>query len=543
MNARKAALVLAVSLLLPDLAVAATPAGRRIALVVGANRGADRVPLRWAVADAERFAGLLTEMGGVAPADCIVLREPTRRALLDGLAVVRGRASEPRAGGGRTEVVVYYSGHADEKGLLLGNETFSYQELKDAMHGITADVGIGILDACASGVITRLKGGRLQPGFLTDESMQMKGYAFLTSSSENESAQESERIKGSYFTHALLTGLRGAADATGDGRVTLNEAYQYAFNETLSQTASTQGGAQHASYDIRMAGTGDVVITDVRQNSCTIVLGPEFDGRFYVRNAKRMLVAELYKPAGRTVELGLEPGSYDIHYEQEPQLLDTTVNLVDGDRKTVERAAFRLVKRQATQVRGGDEQRVEQPKGLFMDGRTRVELFGGFTDSFVSVETGTTRVEMGGGQGGMAFQYWIHEDVALEFQGLATDLDVTTVEDQPFESTETRGSFGLLFGARYYFPKASFGGTFRPYAAAAIGPFSEYYAYSGDMRTEVRHSNTRIGGQIAGGVDFQISRLFSLGVKLGVTLRDGYDPSFGSTFGFGFAWGKGRQKP
>ena len=123
MNARRAALVLAASLLLPGLASAATPA-RRIALVVGANRaGADRVPLRWAVADAERFAALLTEMGGVAPADCIVLREPTRRALLDGLAVVRGRAGEPRAGDGRTEVVVYYSGHADEQGLLLGRET------------------------------------------------------------------------------------------------------------------------------------------------------------------------------------------------------------------------------------------------------------------------------------------------------------------------------------------------------------------------------------------------------------------------------------
>jgi hypothetical protein len=545
MNARSAALVLAATFLLPGLASATASAAatasapaRRIALIVGANRGGNRVPLRWAVADAERFAALLTQMGGVAPADCIVLREPTRRALLDGLAVVRGRASEPRAGGGRAEVVVYYSGHADEKGLLLGNESLSYRELKDSMHGITADVGIGILDACASGVITRLKGGKLQPGFLTDESMQMKGYAFLTSSSEDEAAQESERIKGSYFTHALVTGLRGAADSSGDGRVTLNEAYQYAFNETLSQTATTQGGAQHPSYDIRMAGTGDVVITDVRENSCTIVLGPEFDGRFYVRSSKRMLVAELYKPAGRTVELGLEPGSYDIRYEQEPQLLDTTISLAEGDRKTVDRAAFRPVKRQATQKRGGDEE--EQPKGLRMDGRTRVDLFGGFTDSFVSVETGSTRVEVGGGQGGMAFQHWIREDVALEFQGLATDLDVITVADDPFESTETRGSFGLLFGARYYFPKATFGGTFRPFAAAAIGPFSEYYVYSGSMRSEVKHDSTHFGGQLAGGVDFQISRLFSLGVKLSVTLRDNYDPSFGTTFGFGFAWGRGR---
>src|SRR5262245_18757191 len=113
MNARRAVLTLAASLLLPGL-VAAAPPVRRIALVIGANQGgAERVPLRWAVADAERVAGLLTEMGGVASPDCIVLRDPTRRALLDGLAVVRGRAEEP-VGDRRTEVVVYYSGHADE---------------------------------------------------------------------------------------------------------------------------------------------------------------------------------------------------------------------------------------------------------------------------------------------------------------------------------------------------------------------------------------------------------------------------------------------
>ena len=114
-------------------------------------------------------------------------------------------------------------------------------------------MGITILDACASGAITRLKGGRPHPAFLTDASSQVKGYAFLTSSSENEAAQESERLQGSFFTQALLTGLRGAADVSGDGRVTLGEAYQFAFTETLAQTTSTQGGAQHPAYDIKMA--------------------------------------------------------------------------------------------------------------------------------------------------------------------------------------------------------------------------------------------------------------------------------------------------
>ena len=127
----------------------------------------------------------------------------------------------------------------------------------------------------ASGAITRLKGGRLSPAFLSDESVQVQGYAFLTSSSEDEAAQEAEHLKGSFFTHALLTGLRGAADVSGDGRVTLGEAYQFAFAETLTQTAATEAGAQHTAYDIKMAGTGDVVLTDVRQTSASLVFGPD----------------------------------------------------------------------------------------------------------------------------------------------------------------------------------------------------------------------------------------------------------------------------
>ena len=136
----------------------------------------------------------------------------------------------------------------------------------------------------------------------------MRGHAFLTSSAETEAAQESDRIGASYFTHYLVSGLRGAADMSGEGKVTLNEAYQFAFNETLGRTVDTKGGAQHPSYDINLSGTGDVVMTDLRQTSATLVLGEELDGRFFVRNAKQELVVELYKPYGRQVELGARAG-------------------------------------------------------------------------------------------------------------------------------------------------------------------------------------------------------------------------------------------
>jgi len=70
----------------------------------------------------------------------------------------------------------------------------------------------------------------------------------LTSSAADELALESREIRGSFFTHHLVSGLRGTADASGDGRITLSEAYQYAFDHTLTATAST-GIRQHPGYE------------------------------------------------------------------------------------------------------------------------------------------------------------------------------------------------------------------------------------------------------------------------------------------------------
>ena len=124
---------------------------------------------------------------------------------------------------------------------------------------------IVILDSCSSGAFTRAKGGIKTQPFLIDGSLSAQGYAFLTSSSANEASQESDNIEGSYFTHSLLAGLRGAADTVGDGRVTLNEAYRYAYTETMARTETSLYGAQHPSYDMQVSGTGDVVLTDLSE--------------------------------------------------------------------------------------------------------------------------------------------------------------------------------------------------------------------------------------------------------------------------------------
>ena len=70
----------------------------RFALVVGANHGGtDRTDLRYAVADAERFARVLAELGGVRPESAILLKQPKVGELESALEELRVRMSEARS--------------------------------------------------------------------------------------------------------------------------------------------------------------------------------------------------------------------------------------------------------------------------------------------------------------------------------------------------------------------------------------------------------------------------------------------------------------
>ncbi len=326
---------------------------RRFAIAVGSNFGGDeRVPLRYATTDAVSFLSVVNQMGGVSESDTILLKEPTKAQFETMLQVMSKRIEKASSPQIKTEVILYYSGHANDKGLLLGEELFGYRELRGAINNIGSDVKITILDACASGTITRFKGGLRRKAFLVDESTDMKGYAFITSSSGDEVSQESDKISGSFFTHYLVSGLRGAADISGDGKVTLSEAYQFAFNETLSNTEKTQGGAQHANYDMKLTGTGDVVFTDVRQISSGLLLGETVRGRVFVRNQDGHLIVELNKQPGRSIELGLEPNEYVVSLEQKGDYKTTTLTIPKGKRLVLNDRDFKSEKREKTVSRG-----------------------------------------------------------------------------------------------------------------------------------------------------------------------------------------------
>src|SRR5204863_6299877 len=161
-------------------------------------------------------------------------------------------------------------------------------EVRGWMEATGAAVRLVILDSCRSGGLLALKGGTLGPAFdvrLADN-MASTGEAVITSSAARESALESAEIGASFFSHHLISGLRGAADTSGDGLVTLGEAYQYAFARTVNATADTTIGPQHPGYDYRLSGRGELVLTRISAASGVLQVPAGFD-RFLVTASVR----------------------------------------------------------------------------------------------------------------------------------------------------------------------------------------------------------------------------------------------------------------
>ncbi|MGF1508921.1 MAG: caspase domain-containing protein [Myxococcota bacterium] len=348
---------LATSLSISEPTDPSAPSVRRFAVLAASNDGGEgRARLRYAVSDAEAFAEVLTELGGVAAQDRFMVVEPKETELWEVLDRISDRLRLARGHTPRVELIFYYSGHSDEFGLLLGRERVGYGALRGRLTELPADVRIAVLDSCASGAFTRLKGGTERPPFLFDRSSSVEGTAVLTSSSETEAAQESDSIEASFFTHSLVSGLRGAADVSRDGRVTLNEAYQFAFHETLRRTEHSLGGPQHAAYDIELIGSGDLVMTDLSATSASLALPDTLSGRVFIRDPSGRLVVELLKAPGDPVALGLPPGPYEITVVQAPQLLVAAVSLAEGQVTELEPDAL--------QVREGTVNASRGPEGL-----------------------------------------------------------------------------------------------------------------------------------------------------------------------------------
>jgi len=286
------------------------------ALVVGSNTGGPgQSELHYAETDAARVGALLTELGGYEADQVDVIVHPSPAELRDRLAKLAVKVAADQAAGKQSRVFFYYSGHARAAAIDLGDTEMPLVELRTRLFEIPSTLTVVVLDACQSGAFSRIKGAAPAADFSISsrQHLDAQGVAVLASSSGSELSQESEQLQGSYFTHHFLVGLRGAGDANHDGQVTLDEAYRYAYHQTLLATAETAVGGQHVSLEVELKGHGEVPLSFPRAATATVELPAMMEGQALVEDTRaHTVVAETYKARGAAVRIAVAPGDYDV---------------------------------------------------------------------------------------------------------------------------------------------------------------------------------------------------------------------------------------
>jgi hypothetical protein len=167
-------------------------------------------------------------------------------------------------------LVFYFSGHGvkDELGSLylavtntirsrLRSTAVKSDYIREAMDQSRSKRQVVILDCCNSGAFPQ--GTKAEMGMGMVSALQGYGRFVLTASDATQFAWEGDNAIGetqnSLFTHFLVKGLEGEADRDSDGNITVDELYDYAYEQiskvTPKQTPTKSSSKQEGEIVLR----------------------------------------------------------------------------------------------------------------------------------------------------------------------------------------------------------------------------------------------------------------------------------------------------
>jgi hypothetical protein len=240
------------------------------AVIIGINQYQDKnIPdLNFARADAEAIYNVLSdpELGRISPENIFLLLDDdaTQRKIRSAIGT-----KIPRHAAENDVVYIYFAGHGapvidPRSGAKDGMEKYlvpvdaeledlratgiSMEEIKKFFGWIEAKQVIFFIDSCYSGGA----GGRTfqNPEYktraaLTDEfldNLASEGRVVISACNVNEVSLEISNMNHGLFTHYLIEGLQGKGDKDRDGLVTIDELYEYVY-DNVSRHARKFGGS------------------------------------------------------------------------------------------------------------------------------------------------------------------------------------------------------------------------------------------------------------------------------------------------------------
>lgn len=336
--------------LLPTMA-AAKPS--RVVLSVGANEGsAGEKPLRYAERDAKRFAAVMREQGWVDADQILLLQNPTSVELRAALAKAAEKTA--RSAESETSFYFYFSGHGDREALHLRDGVFSTGDLARAVGQTKATFKLVVTDACRT---ERSKGAHAEPGFAVHLAPppEARGVMWVHASADGEVAQESDALEGAVFSSYFLSAMRGLGDRDHDHRVSLDEAFSFAFHHARVHAIRSDQAAQHPGFDANLRDAGQIILTYTDASSGRLQLPAARDTQFFVyEKGSEAIYAELWGD-DRPQTISLPPGRYMVHRKGILESAAVEVQIARNQQRELSPSEFFTVPRERLAQKGGLE--------------------------------------------------------------------------------------------------------------------------------------------------------------------------------------------
>ena len=253
-----------------------------VAVVIGNKDYAHTEDVEFAHRDAEAFVRFVVDVLGFDPKRVMLMRDAPLTQMIDTFGrkdYVEGTELWSRLKPGRSDVVVFYSGHGvpglrDKRGYLMPVDA---RPEKAELMGYSLDLlheNLGKLDTRSVTVfVDSCFSGDSEAGMLFEDVSAVRYAArlpegekvtMITAAAGNEVALWDREAGHGLFTRHLLDGLYGDADADRDGRITAGEAKSYLDKHMTSaaregprrrtQTATLRGGEDRVLVVARFPG-------------------------------------------------------------------------------------------------------------------------------------------------------------------------------------------------------------------------------------------------------------------------------------------------
>lgn len=225
------------------------------AVVIGIARYSHMQTLKYSDDDAYQiYAFLKSPEGGAVPdkqIKVLIDEDATRAKILEGLRQTLLKADE------NDVVLIYYSGHGLDGAFVPidfdgYNNLVRHDEVKSILSQSQAKHKIVFADACHSGSMLLASKSGFQntlDKYYNAFAESSGGMALMMSSKSEETSLEASNLRQGVYSHFLIRGIKGEADANRDKLVTISELYSFLHSNVSKYTLNAQTPTLTGSFD------------------------------------------------------------------------------------------------------------------------------------------------------------------------------------------------------------------------------------------------------------------------------------------------------